>query len=64
MPQKILEKIIFVAGVLLFFGVFAFVSNMDYDDAVAEEQYYMKMVCEGHWPNYENLVFTCPEETN
>lgn len=61
MPQKTLERIVFAIGIFL---LFVFVSNMDYADEVAEELHYMKMVCEGHWPNYDKLVFTCPGETN
>jgi hypothetical protein len=32
---------------------FMFVNQMDYEDAIAEEQHYCDMVREGHWPAYK-----------
>lgn len=60
MPQKILERLVFAIGIIVVVGLFMLASSMDYADEFAEEEHYMKMVCDGYWPNYRNLVFTCP----
>ncbi len=38
---------------LLLLAAFAIVNQMDYEDAIAEEQHYCDMVREGHWPAYK-----------
>ena len=35
---------------------FVFVSEMDYQDAIKEEQHYCDMVREGHWPAYKREI--------
>jgi len=35
------------------------VGQMDYDDAVQQEQHYNEMVCTGAWPDYENRAPKC-----
>jgi hypothetical protein len=37
------------------------VGDADYADAVAEEQFYKQMVCEGKWPDYKNLGVDCED---
>ena len=44
---------------VLLFGV---VGNADYEDALAEEAFYIEMVCEGKWPDYKNLEPSCVED--
>lgn len=39
-------------GIFLILG-FMFVNEMDYQDAIKEEQHYCDMVREGHWPEYK-----------
>lgn len=39
-------------GIFLILG-FMFVNEMDYQDAIKEEQHYCDMVREGHWPAYK-----------
>ena len=41
-----------------FFVIIAFgiVGQMDYEDAIKEEQHYCDMVREGHWPKYKTDV--------
>lgn len=41
---------------LALLGAFAFVNQMDYEDAIAEEQHYCDMVREGHWPHYNRDI--------
>ena len=43
---------------VLLFGV---VGNADYEDALAEEAFYIEMVCEGKWPDYKILEPSCVE---
>lgn len=38
---------------LLLLAAFAIVNQMDYEDAIKEEQHYCDMVREGHWPAYK-----------
>ena len=32
--------------------LFIWASSMDYQENLVQEQHYIKMVCEGHWPDY------------
>ncbi len=41
---------------LALLGAFAFVNQMDYDDAIKAEQHYCDMVREGHWPHYNKDI--------
>jgi hypothetical protein len=47
-----------LVGFLIAMGL---VGNADYADAVAEEQFYKQMVCEGKWPDYKNLGVDCED---
>ena len=38
---------------LLLLAAFAIVNQMDYEDAIEQEQHYCDMVREGHWPAYK-----------
>ena len=38
---------------LLLLAAFLIVNQMDYEDAILEEQHYCDMVREGHWPAYK-----------
>ena len=37
------------------------VGTMDYEDAVAEADYYTRMVCDGYWSDYDNRQPECGE---
>jgi hypothetical protein len=49
-------KILLGAVLFLILGI---VGNMDYHDAVLEEQHYVTMVCDGFWPDYQELEPEC-----
>jgi hypothetical protein len=40
-------------------ALWAIASNMDYHDAVQEEQDYINQVCEKHIPNYKKWNIDC-----
>ena len=42
------------AVVLGVFAIIAFVNGESYEDEIAEQKHYCKMVNGGHWPNYKN----------
>jgi len=39
--------------------LFIWASSMDYQENLVQEQHYIKMVCEGHWPDYRNEKPEC-----
>jgi hypothetical protein len=41
------------------FVLFGMVGQMDYEEAVMQERVYAEMVCDGHWPDYENRKPDC-----
>ena len=51
------EKLLLVS-ILVLFGI---AGEMDYQDQVAQEQAYIKDVCAGYVPDYENLKPKCKE---
>ena len=56
-----MKKLIVIAGAALFLGLMGIVGNMDFEDALIEEQRYADMVCAGHWPDYKDLSPECGE---
>mgnify|MGYP006207382395 FL=1 len=42
-----------IGAALFVIVAFGIVNQMDYEDAIAEEQHYCDMVREGHWPAYK-----------
>ncbi len=55
------EKKLAITLLVGFLIVMGSVGNADYADAVAEEQFYKQMVCEGKWPDYKNLGVDCED---
>ena len=55
------EKKLAITLLVGFLIVMGLVGNADYADAVAEEQFYKQMVCEGKWPDYKNLGVDCED---
>ena len=52
--ERIDMSMIKTIGVWLFLlAAFLIVNQMDYEDAIKEEQHYCDMVREGHWPAYK-----------
>ena len=52
--ERIDMSIIKTIGMWLFLlAAFLIVNQMDYEDAIKEEQHYCDMVREGHWPAYK-----------
>ena len=37
------------------FAIIAFVNGESYEDEIAEQKHYCKMVEAGHWPNYKKV---------
>ena len=54
-------KIRYVLALLITVLLFGFVGDADYEDVLAEEAFYIEMVCEGKWPDYKNLEPSCVE---
>ena len=46
-------------GCAFFLIIFSLVGTWDYQDAVAQDDHYTRMVCEGHWPDYEGRNPQC-----
>ena len=44
---------------LAFLGALGFAGNGDVTEAEAQAKVYEKMVCAGHWPDYENKKPRC-----
>lgn len=55
------EKKLAITLLVGFLIVMGLVGDADYADAVAEEQFYKQMVCEGKWPDYKNLGVDCED---
>ena len=55
------EKKLAITLLVGFLIVMGLVGDADYTDAVAEEQFYKQMVCEGKWPDYKNLGVDCED---
>ena len=49
-------KILLGAVLFLILGI---AGNMDYNDAVLEEQHYVTMVCDGFWPDFKQFGLKC-----
>lgn len=55
--ERIDMSMIKTIGVWLFLlAAFLIVNQMDYEDAIAEEQRYCDMVRDGHWPHYNKDI--------
>ena len=54
-------KIRYVLALLITVLLFGFVGEADYEDVLAEEAFYIEMVCKGKWPDYKNLEPSCVE---
>jgi len=42
-----------------FFLVFGILGTIDYEEAIAQDEHYAEMVCNGHWPNYDQRQLDC-----
>jgi len=47
---------------LAFIGALGFAGNGDIEEAEIQAKVYAKMVCAGHWPDYENKKPRCDDE--
>jgi len=50
-----------ILGACAFFIALGLVGSMDVAEAEAQAKFYERMVCEGHWPDYENRKPKCAE---
>jgi len=48
-------------ALVIFLIVLGLVGNADYEDELAEEAFYVEMVCDGKWPDYKELGVTCED---
>lgn len=55
---KVLGVAAVISLIMLAMGV---VGNGDYEDALADEEFYKEMVCKGAWPDYNNLGVVCED---
>jgi len=46
---------------VIFLIALGLVGNADYEDELAEEAFYVEMVCDGKWPDYKELGVTCED---
>ena len=49
-------KWVLAAAMVVGYGL---ASQMDYEEAVAQEERYRHMVCEGYWPDYNQRQPEC-----
>jgi len=49
-----------ILGACAFFLALGLVGSMDVAEAEAQAKVYEKMVCAGHWPDYEGRKPKCP----
>ena len=53
-----------LGGIVIFallFTALGVAGQGDYEDAVQASEFYTEMVCDGHWPDYEDRKPTCEE---
>jgi hypothetical protein len=48
-----------ILGACAFFFALGLVGSMDVAEAEAQAKFYERMVCAGHWPDYENRKPKC-----
>jgi hypothetical protein len=58
-PQKIMERIVFLIIVLIFLAFMGIAGKMDYEDAVLFERTYKENVCAGIHPDYKQWGVKC-----
>ena len=42
--------------------IYVTISNMSYNDEMAEERTYINLICNKYHPNYNNLSINCKEQ--
>lgn len=55
------QAALIVAAILLFVFSLGIVGRSDFEDAVAQEEFYESMVCKGLWPDYNHLGVECED---
>lgn len=58
------RKLVTIAAFVGFFAAFGFVGAMDYEDAIAAQQFYCDNVKSGLWPDYEGTYVSECEKTH
>lgn len=56
MRSRFNEKLVFSGAVFVMLLLVGIVGGMDYEDELAEEQFYCEQVNGGHWPDYKNIA--------
>jgi len=51
-----MQAIKVIGATLFLIMAFGIVGQMDYEDAIKEEQHYCDMVRDGHWPHYNKDI--------
>jgi len=50
------EKLAYGGAIFVIVLLVGMVGDMDYQDELAEEQFYCEQVNGGHWPDYKNIA--------
>lgn len=50
------EKLAYGGAIFVVVLLIGMVGDMDYQDELAEEQFYCEQVNGGHWPDYKNIA--------
>ena len=56
MRSRFNEKLVFSGAVFVMLLLVGIVGSMDYEDELADEQFYCEQVNGGHWPDYKNIA--------
>ena len=51
-----MNRVTGIALTVLALLALGFVGGMDYEDEIAEQEFYCDQVLAGHWPDYQNIA--------
>ena len=51
-----MNRVTGIALTVLALLALGFVGGMDYEDEIAEQEFYCEQVLAGHWPDYKNIA--------
>jgi len=51
-----MNRVTGIALTVLALLALGFVGGMDYEDEIAEQEFYCEQVLAGHWPDYQNIA--------
>tara|TARA_R110000744_G_scaffold138706_8_gene249583 strand:- start:4474 stop:4665 length:192 start_codon:yes stop_codon:yes gene_type:complete len=53
------DRFVIGGSIAVFVLIFGWASNEDYEQSILDDAVYIKLVCEGTYPNYKNLKMEC-----